>query len=155
MVVQMLMKKTYLCQDGCALSSLARLKRSFSSAFDRTDRRSWTSPVKQQPDKRMWSLHWGCSCAVFIYWLVGSLCSRDLCFATRVAASQDSTIRMDGAFKFNIDFFFLNCWRWDCWRYKMRILEIWKLPNYFQPIFLPCCREKTGNLPEQKSQHTS
>jgi len=106
MVVQMLMKKTYLCQDGCALSSLARLKRSFSSAFDRTDRRSWTSPVKQQPDKRMWSLHWGCSCAVFIYWLVGSLCSRDLCFATRVAASQDSTIRMDGAFKFNIDFFF-------------------------------------------------
>ena len=49
--------KTGLCQDGTGLSSLARLKRSFTSTFDRTDRGSVTSPVKQQPDKRRWSLH--------------------------------------------------------------------------------------------------
>ncbi|XP_070187298.1 mismatch repair endonuclease PMS2-like isoform X1 [Littorina saxatilis] len=39
-------------QDGGGLSSLARLKRSFSSAFDRSDHSSISSPVASQPDKQ-------------------------------------------------------------------------------------------------------
>ena len=47
-----------------------------------------------------------CFTYLLVGWLVGWLCSRDLCFAIRVAVSQAaSTIRMDGAFN-TFNYFF-------------------------------------------------